>query len=302
MDSNFYKEVLDSIADGVYFLDLDHTIIYWNKAAERLTGYTAGEVIGRSCRDNLLRHVDDAGRELCLGRCPMSSTMTDGRPCEVSVFLHHKLGHRVPVVVRASPMRDDSGKIVGAVEVFSDNGKSLDVLKEMEALRQEVLTDPLTGVGNRRYGSITLDRLNAAMVESGFPYGVLFVDIDHFKRVNDTWGHLAGDKVLTMIAQTLKNVLRPMDTICRWGGEEFLVLIYNTTPEELQVMAERLLAMVRKTWLDFDGNRIEVTVSMGGAMSAPGVEPADVVDRADAQNYLSKESGRDCVHIEGLEA
>ena len=300
MDSKFYKELLDAIADGIYFLDTDRTITFWNKAAERLTGYTAEEVIGRSCAENLLRHVTEDGTELCVTGCPMLATMQDGCVCDADVYLHHKLGHRVPVHVRSSPMRDESGEIVGAVEIFTDNGRQLDILKEMECLRREVLTDSLTGVGNRRYADIILERLGEVMAASGGMFGVLFVDIDHFKWVNDKWGHLVGDVVLTMVARTMKNTVRPMDSVCRWGGEEFVVLIPNTTPEELAHMAERLRMMVGNSWVAQNGEHLSVTVSVGGAVSCVGECPANVVDRADQQNYLSKAKGRNCTHIEGL--
>lgn len=301
MDSRFYKEVLDAIADGVYFLDLSRTITFWNKSAERLTGYKSEEVLGRNCMDNLLRHVDEKGKELCKGKCPMMATMKDGVTLEASVFMHHKLGHRVPVFVRSSPMRDETGKIVGAVEIFSENSKQLDVVREMEELRQEVLVDPLTDVGNRRYGDLTIERLEEARSRGDVQFGALFADIDHFKNVNDIWGHLVGDKVLTMIAATIKNVVRPMDRVCRWGGEEFLVLVVNTSPEELASLAERLRLIVSKTWLEHEGEHVRATISVGGAVSRPGESPMGVVNRADRQMYLCKQGGRNRISIDGLE-
>lgn len=172
----------------------------------------------------------------------------------------------------------------------------------MERLRKEVLTDPLTGVGNRRYAGISLERLGAVMNTNGGRFGALFADIDHFKRVNDRWGHLVGDDILAMVAQTLKNTVRPLDTVCRWGGEEFVILIPNATPEDLCRMARRLRTMVKQSWIEQNGQRIAVTISVGGAVADQGEDPANVIDRADQQNYLSKERGRDCTHIEGIKA
>ncbi len=297
MDSKFYRELLDSMTDGVYFMDMERTVTYWNKAAERLSGYASEEIIGKSCSDNLLRHVDADGVELCITGCPMAATMNDGKVREASVFMHHKFGHRVPVFVRSSPMLDDFGQIVGAVEVFSDNGKNLDILKEIEGLRKEVLTDPLTGIGNRRYADITMDRMDKTLRESKVPFGVLFVDIDHFKRVNDTWGHSVGDTVLAMVAKTLSAVLRPLDVACRWGGEEFVILLSNTTEAGLSIVAERLRMLVENSWIDHEGQRLAVTISVGGSYSVKEDSAASVVDRADRQVYLSKEAGRNCVHV-----
>ncbi len=298
MDQAFYQKLLNSMADGVYFVDLDRKVTFWNKAAERISGYAEQEVVGKSCANNILRHVDDNGTELCIHGCPLASTMKDGHVREVEVYMHHKFGHRVPVAVRAAPMRDTTGKIVGAVEIFSNNSKQIDVLKEMEELRKEVFRDKLTGIGNRRFADVTLENYERTLHESGVPFGVIFVDIDHFKKVNDTWGHAVGDNVLCMVAQTLANGLRTLDVACRWGGEEFVIIAPNVTAESLGIMAERLRMLVESSWIDLEGDRLSVTASFGGAISRSGESANDVVGRADKQVYACKEAGRNWVSIE----
>ena len=93
-------KLLDSLFDGVYFVDLDRRITYWNAGAERISGYLRSEVVGSCCADNLLRHIDTEGHKLCQDGCPLAATMRDGKTRESSVYLHHKFGHRVPVLVR----------------------------------------------------------------------------------------------------------------------------------------------------------------------------------------------------------
>jgi diguanylate cyclase (GGDEF)-like protein/PAS domain S-box-containing protein len=298
MQQEFYRELLDSLADGVYFVDMDHRITYWNKSAERISGYTAEEVQGKKCSSNILQHVDYLGNPLCAQGCPLAATLEDGEMREMEVFLHNKFGHRVPVAVRATPMRDESGKIIGAVEVFSNNSKNICIINEVEELRNEVLKDPLTGIGNRRYADITMKQLEQNMLEYRVPFGVLFVDIDHFKRVNDTWGHDVGDQVLRMVAQTLSGSLRSLDVVCRWGGEEFIILAPNVTLEALEAMAQRLCMLIENCWFDHFDQQIKVTVSIGGAVSQPGESPASVIARADKQVYKGKESGRNCARMD----
>ena len=108
-EKNFYKDIVDNLYDGVYFVDRDRVITYWNKGAERITGYSAKETLGRACRDNLLNHVTANGIELCKSNCPLAAVMQDGNPREAEVYLHHKDGHRVPIIVRATAMRDAEG-------------------------------------------------------------------------------------------------------------------------------------------------------------------------------------------------
>ena len=100
LNEAFYEKLIDGLHDGVYYVDTNRTIIYWNKSCERITGYSRAEVVGRSCKDNLLNHCTESGGELCLQGCPLTATIGDGAPREADVFLHHADGHRVPVRVR----------------------------------------------------------------------------------------------------------------------------------------------------------------------------------------------------------
>ena len=134
---NFYATLLDNLYDGVYFVDRERRITFWNKAAERITGFTQAEVLGKRCADNLLRHVDDRGNSLCEGACPLSYTLRDGQLRSASVFLHHKNGHRLPVAIGVAPITDNQQNIIGAVEIFRDNSATvaaLEHLKELEDL------------------------------------------------------------------------------------------------------------------------------------------------------------------------
>jgi PAS domain S-box-containing protein len=106
VDKEFYLGLLDQISDGVYFVARDRHITYWNGGAERITGFRAEEVQGHSCSEGMLRHIDDTGGQLCLRGCPLAAVMRDGEPREARVYLHHKDGHRVPVTVRGSALRN----------------------------------------------------------------------------------------------------------------------------------------------------------------------------------------------------
>jgi PAS domain S-box-containing protein len=150
-DQDFYKDIIDNLYDGIYFVDRERVITYWNKGAERITGYSASQTLGRACRDNLLNHVTGNGKQLCMTNCPLAAVMEDGNERQAEVFLHHADGHRVPVLIRASPIRSPQGDIIGAVESFSNNSTVTDTRSKLRALRREATTDALTGVGNRNF-------------------------------------------------------------------------------------------------------------------------------------------------------
>ena len=217
-DDTPYKSCLDNLYDGVYFLDPNRKITYWNKAAERLTGYRADEVLGTCCKDNVLMHVDAGGICLCDRSCPAAETLADGQLRQADVFLHHKDGHRIPVSVRVAPIHGTNNEIMGAIQIFSDDSPKAAMAQRIEELRKLALYDPLTGLGNRRYGEMFLQTRFEEMRRYDWPFGIFFIDIDHFKRVNDVHGHDVGDKVLAMVAKTLAANVRSFDVVTRWGG------------------------------------------------------------------------------------
>ena len=298
MNDKFYKEILNSLQDGIYYLDRNRVITYWNRGAEQITGYAADQVTGKSCRNNLLNHVNDQGLVLCNDHCPMAATMQDGEPREVYVYLHHAEGHRVPVQVRSTAIRDEDGKIIGAVETFNKGFSPENVERRIRKLQQTAFLDPLTAIGNRRHLE---SRLKVSMVnyhESQLPFGVLFCDIDHFKNLNDTYGHNLGDKVLRMIAQTLRANIRDTDTMGRWGGEEFVVILQDVDTESLLKIGEKLLNLVRESHLTLPDKRIlSATISIGGTLVRKNDTIDSIVDRADRLMYQSKANGRNRVTI-----
>ncbi len=290
-DVEFYKHILDNLGDGIYFTDRQRRITYWNLGAERITGYQAENVIGTCCSDNLLMHVDDAGTILCHDMCPLAHTMADGQPREAEVYLHHLDGHRVPVTVRATPIYEN-GVIVGAVETFRDHTTRIAALQKIEELQREVYLDRLTSVGNRRYSELILDQSQHELVSHRVPFGILYIDIDHFKNVNDTFGHRIGDQVLKMVAQTLASNVRPFDFVGRWGGEEFIVVAVNVDQTGLNAIAEKLRSLVERSRLDVGGAEIQVTISVGSVLANPTIPMDELVERADQLLYHSKNSGR----------
>lgn len=289
------EELLDSLFDGVYFVDLDRRITFWNKAAERITGYKKSEAIGTSCSNNMLRHIDTKGCELCREGCPLATTIQDGQARESSIYLHHAQGHRVPVSVRTSPVRDENGTIVGAVEIFSDNSNSLQIMHEYEQLKQDVYQDALTSVGNRRYGEMTLSTRIYDLHTHATPFGVLFLDIDHFKRFNDNYGHKTGDDALVMVANSISFSLRKMDAVARWGGEEFVVILPGASWVIVKSVAERIRILIENSFIMAGDKKLNVTVSIGATMSRTDDTFDTIVSRADSLMYLSKGGGRNRV-------
>ncbi len=295
-----FRDLVDTYHDGIYFVDCDRVITYWNQGAESLTGYSSGEVVGRRCMDDILCHVDHCtGERMCSNRCPLALSMDDGQTRVAQVFLKHKQGHRQPVVMRTSPVRDHRGVIVGGVEVFSDHSELHEIREKLEELERMALLDPLTGIGNRRYFEMNLHARLDERHRYGTPFGLLLIDLDHFKRINDDHGHEAGDAVLKMVGQTLAFSCRKSDLACRWGGEEFAVILGNMGPGGLREAVERVQGLVRRSSHTLeDGTRLRVTFSGGATLASAEDTDQALLQRADALLYRGKLEGRDRVIYE----
>ncbi|GAA4420929.1 hypothetical protein GCM10023090_09230 [Acidovorax lacteus] len=171
----------------------------------------------------------------------------------------------------------------------------------IDGLCELSLRDPLTGLANRRHFRTVLERELDRVTRSGEAALLLMLDIDHFKSVNDVYGHSAGDRVLQAVARTLASCVRPMDTLARYGGEEFAVVLPACQAAFGRVVAERIRRAVASTSIEVaPQTQIQVTVSVGGAFALQWIRSTTMlwIDRADQQLYLAKSSGRNCVQIE----
>jgi diguanylate cyclase (GGDEF)-like protein/PAS domain S-box-containing protein len=292
IDKDIFEKVIENLPDGLYLVDRDKKIKYWNKAAEKISGFMANEVIGMACSENILTHVDSEGKQLCLGGCPLEQTISEGKPCEAEVYMHHKDGHRLPVSVRVSALTDEKGNVIGGIELFTDISNLKAHALKVTELEKLALLDPLTKLANRTY----LEKeINARLEEKkrlNIPFGIFFIDIDFFKNINDAYGHDVGDKVLKYLAKTFSINSRPFDVYGRWGGEEFIGILRSISLRDLEILGNRLRMLFENSYISHKEQRLHVTVSMGATMVKDNDSLESLVKRADTLMYESKKAGR----------
>jgi diguanylate cyclase (GGDEF)-like protein/PAS domain S-box-containing protein len=291
---NLYKSILDNIADGIYFVDKKRRINYWNKGAEQLSGRKCDEVMGYKCADDILVHTDDKGNRLCERGCPLEATLKDGQSRQANAYMLHQDGSRLPVSIKVYSICSDSGRITGAAQIFNDSSLSVRMQAKVRNLEKLVLLDKLTGIGNRRYAEIMLEERLNEFKQLGWPVGVIFSDIDNFKTVNDTYGHDVGDRVLKMVSRTISANLRATDIVCRWGSEEFLTLVANTSRDQVNEMAERIRLLVEGSAFALEKKVVSVTISSGVTIAREKDTSTCIVKRADSLMYDSKAAGKNC--------
>lgn len=292
-----YLSILNIICDGVYYIDADCRILFWNKAAENITGYNADEVVGELCSDGPLSFMDEKGRSLCTDDCSPCAAILSGQPCKQRVFVRHKNGHNVPIVVNTSPYYEND-KIVGAIKVFSQESPAAYEDDLVEQLSGIAMHDALTGLPNRRYLESFLNYKLEEYARFGKLFAILFADIDNFGSFNNRYGHDVGDAVLTSIAAGIKMSTRKSDLIGRWGGEEIVGIYSIIKPFDAPILAEKFRKLINNTKVPSKEGLLNVTVSAGITVIRPGDTAESVVERADMLMYKSKHAGKDQVSFE----
>lgn len=275
-----------NIADGVYVMDGRGVITFVNQRAVELLGYRADELVGAVAHD-LFHHHSDA-RALPLEQCPIHQVIrTRGRYEGDEQFVDSQ-GQLLTVQVASQPMLAGE-RVVGAVTVFRDvtDQKQLE-----EQLRLSSTTDSLTGAYNRRFLQENLLKELYRAERHDHPFSLIMLDVDHFKLVNDRFGHSVGDQVLRHLVRLVQGRVRTSDLLARWGGEEFMLLLPATSVDAAHTLAEELRVALQNSQLEDVGT---VTASFG----VTGRVPDDTVDlllqRVDRLLYQAKQAGRNRV-------
>lgn len=273
--------LIENMSDGVIVLDAQNRLVDINPAARRmlasLKNLAIGETFDKAFSElpylaEKFRNVNDTHVELPVGEPP----------------------HRY-YDLRISPLHGAKGNFIGRLAVWRD---ITPIKKAQVELQEQVIRDPLTGLFNRRFLTETLEREFARAKRERAPISLVMIDIDHFKAVNDAYGHDAGDAILVGLAKLLQDQTRGGDIVSRYGGEEFLVVLPNVTAEIAFQIAEKWRKSFEDSNMPYETGGIRATISCGIAeYPFHGETAADVITNADRAMYLAKQMGRNCVMI-----
>lgn len=286
---------LDAVADLVLSVSLDGRIDYANAAAVRtLAGDGALSLAGHKVQDVLALTTEYAP-----GSVLDVSVLLD--PESNAVDLHADLLLRlgtatIPVDLTRAWLRDDEGRVRGAVWVLRDDTQQRARQREARHLAE---IDPLTELSNRRGFEVHLQQAITRVERTGQAASLMYIDLDRFKPVNDTWGHLAGDAVLWAVASVLRHGVRDSDVVARLGGDEFAVILSGCTPRRAARIGGELLHTLASLSIPWDQDRLHVGASIGIAPLAGGMSVDQAVAAADAQCYRAKAMGRNNVQVQG---
>lgn len=278
---------LNSIGDAVISTDFRGRVSYLNTIAEQMTGWTQAEATGRPL-DEIFFIVDASTRQHIA--CPAMAAIIENRrvKIEAACVLIRKDGSEVAVEDAASPIHDKNGGVVGAVMVAHDVTAARDLSAKLAHL---ALHDSLTDLPNRACFANRLEQAVARSQRRGDSGAVLFVDLDRFKPVNDTFGHAVGDQLLRAVAQRLVSCVRTSDLVSRYGGDEFVILISGANPGESGLVADKVKQALNAPY-ELDNHTLHITASIGIAnFSDTAADAQTLLKYADIAMYTAKQSG-----------
>jgi diguanylate cyclase (GGDEF)-like protein/PAS domain S-box-containing protein len=286
-DSEICRSILESLPTGVFVLDLDKKIAYWSNGAEQITGYLRHEVVGRSCEENILDHCDQKKEATCGASCPLGMAIHNGRPVETVGWLHHKAGHQVTVRMRAVPVRNVYGLIVGVAGSFEEQRPTESVDHHEDGLKAAGCVDETTGAASQTIMQSYLRETLARFAELKVPFGILSIrleGLDHFRADS---GQEAAATFLQTVARTLESALWRTDLVGRWRDDQFLVILNGCSEEALYAVRERIRRMLANDDIQWWGEKRSLPVIIGHASA----QAQDTIDSLLARAQRSVNDG-----------
>jgi diguanylate cyclase (GGDEF)-like protein len=292
-ESLFQQKLLDNMFDAVIFVDRNMRIIKWNRGAERLTGLSSDGVVDRNWSPDLIGLCDEKRGPLIGNDCPVSYCITTGVQSIRRLFAQ-AADRLIAIDAHTVPVAGPDGTTHGAAMLLHDASPQASLEEQCSNLHERATKDPLTQVANRS----EFDRMHhlfvSAHLECRIPCSLIICDVDHFKSINDNYGHPAGDEVLRSFGQLLKSDCRSGDIVARYGGEEFVILCANCSNTAATRRAEELRRSIsEQPQAALNGNVI--TVSFGVTEVQPGDTPESMLRRADRALLEAKRVGRNTV-------
>ena len=291
-DPEVYRAILEGMQTGVYVVDRLGKILLWNAGAERITGYLRQDMLGRQATDDFLGYLDTENNALAGEMSPVAKTFRDGKPQEAEISLQHKSSHRVPVRLRTVPVRNALGAIVGVAECFDESMQVADWGRRQSKLATYGCLDEASGVMNHGMVQSHLREAISMFAEHPIPFSVLSIGVDELESHKTRQGPGAVAHILHVVGQTLEHSLRPTDFLGRWNENEFLAVIRECGAGESGRVCERLRKMVRSAKVEWWGDTLTVSVSMGATSVKEGDTVELIVERAEtALRESSKQGG-----------
>jgi diguanylate cyclase (GGDEF)-like protein/PAS domain S-box-containing protein len=279
-DPEICRAILESLATGVCVVDRDKKIVFWSDGAEKITGHLRHEVAGRPCDSGDLLQCDQPDCESCNEDSPLARAIKTAQPAEALGFIHHKAGHEVPVYIRASPIRNAHGSIIGAVETFEDQQQTRCLDHRDAGPNLTGCVDEVTGVASHAMMQSHLREALGTFHEVCAPFSILCFQLAGFSHFGASYGQQAASALLCMVARDLENTLWRTASVGRWTDDQFLVILNGCAEDALQSVQGRVRRILANDRIEWWGERLSLAVRIGHATVQPGDSLESLMERA----------------------
>jgi diguanylate cyclase (GGDEF)-like protein/PAS domain S-box-containing protein len=286
-----YQLILENLPVGVYMVDREGKILFWNAGVERITGYLRQDVLGHRCQDRFLQHTDAENNPMEGSSIPLLETMREGHPVVTRASLRNKGGHFLSVRLRTVPLRDERGSIQGAVEILEELASSSRLDRRQNKLAAFGCIDGLTGLLNHNRIQAQIQAQLGLYAQHPVPFCVLCFAIDGLEKLRERYGQAAVDAALRVVGQTLENGLRPTDFIGHWQENEFIAILQECIESDVTTVGQRLQKMVQHAAISWWGDMLRVTVSAGATPAHDHDSVESIVGRAEEALKKSSRAG-----------
>jgi len=289
---DIYQKILESLQTGVYLVDRNQKILFWNEGAEKITGHLRQDVLGRTAKEVVQADgEEDAAEPSSLPEGSLADVLRGGKPTLSEVMLRHKAGHLVPVRMRAVAIRNDHGTIIGAAESFEESVSAADWERRQEKLAGYGALDPTTGVLTETLLLSHLRENLRTFNECQVPFSLVCIQLDGLSELKARYGPGVIAVVLRTMGQTLENSLRPTDFLGRRGEAEFMAVLTECSRFDIDKVCERLRKGIHGIKVNWWGDRVPVAASMGATTVLPQETVEDILARVNRSLQKSAPAG-----------
>ncbi len=296
LSSIFHRRLADHMNDGVIFIDTEYKILEWNRMAEAMTGCSRSSLTHQQWSPHIIKLQDEEGNDFTEDDCPLLAVIRGNGYNSRRLSLQHVDGTRRMVHVQVLPIHDDRGTCRGAAMIFDDITRQKNLEQAVQKLHIRATIDPLTKVHNRAELNLQMSDVEKDVKDGKYTACVIICDIDYFKRINDTYGHAAGDEALVSFASMLQSGSRETDLVSRYGGEEFVLLCRDCKLTDAVHKAELIRRKVMQQPLEaLRGKCLNASFGVAEINRFPSAEAA--INAADEALMRAKQNGRNRVEI-----
>jgi PAS domain S-box-containing protein len=293
-DHEIYRRMLEDLPAGLCVVDVQKKIVLWSSGAERMTGHLRHEIIGHSCVAEPLLHCDQPGCEFCDEHCPVAKAMKTSQGVDATGFMRHKDGHEIPVRIRAVPVHNQHGSIIGALETLEELQSGIN-RERGDASPSPDYLDNVTGVASRPMMQAHLQARLAALPQAKVAPWVLLIQVHGLAHFRASLGMEAASSLLRVMVRTVESSIWTSDLIGRWSDDQFLLIVDGSREEKIQTFGERIRRTLAAEGIEWWGERRTLPLRIAGTEAKPGDTVESVLHRLHSLMAASGLSTENCL-------